>query len=186
MVISMNSEDDITKINDKMDAVLKVLQDFGLNVITQIGGLKHNISVLTSQVEKINDNMLNLKSVGVKLENLGKMKESFNSEFKQIQTLIRQSNLIRKTENKSDKIDEKSARGVLSSLRSKIDSIEDIQELIFNLESVKEKLFAITGGHKVLFEMKSQIKSLKEETMTDSIRLELKKKVTFWINKIEN
>lgn len=182
----MNSEDDITKINDKMDAVLKVLQDFGLNVITQIGGLKHNISVLTSQVEKLNDNMLNLKSIGVKLENLGKMKESFNSELKQIQTLIRQSNLIRKMEIKSDDIDDKSTRGVLSSLRTKIDSIEDIQELIFNLESVKEELFAITGGHKVLFEINGQIKSLKEETLSDLIKSELKKKITFWINKIEN
>jgi hypothetical protein len=142
--------------------------------------------VLTSQVEKLNDSMLNLKSIGVKLENLGKMKESFNSEFKQIQTLIRQSNLIRQTEIKPDGIDEKSTRGVLSSLRAKIDSIEDIQELILNLESVKEELFAITGGHKVLFEINTEIKALKEETMSDSIRSEFKKKVTFWINKIEN
>ena len=182
----MNSEEAITKINDKMDAILKVLQDFGLNVITQIGCLKHNISVLTSQVEKLNDNMLNLKSIGVKLENLGKMKESFNSEFKQIQTLIRQSNLIRNMDIKSEEIDDKSTRGVLSSLRTKIDSIEDIQDLIFNLESVKEELFAITGGHKVLFEINSQIKSLKEEILSDSIKSELKKKITFWINKIEN
>jgi len=103
----MNSEEDITKINDKMDAVLEALQGFGLNIITQIGGLKHNISVLTNQVDKLNDSMLNLKSIGVKLENLGKMKESFNSELKQIQTLIRQSNLIRNMDIKSEEIDEK-------------------------------------------------------------------------------
>lgn len=63
----MNSEDDINK---KMDTVLEVLQKFGLNMITQIGGLKHNISVLTNQVEKLNDSMLNLKSIGVKLEKI--------------------------------------------------------------------------------------------------------------------
>lgn len=182
----MNSEDDITKINEKMDTVLKVLQDFGLNVITQIGGLKHNISVLTSQVDKLNNSLLNLKSIGVKLENLGKMKESFNSDLKQIQTLIKQSNLIGKREKNSKETDEKSTRGVLSLLRTKIDSIEDIQDLIFNLESVKEELFSITGGHKVLFEISSHIKSLKKETLSDSIRTELKKKITFWINKIEN
>jgi hypothetical protein len=182
----MNTEDAIIKINEKMDTVLKVLQDFGLNVITQIGGLKHNINILTSQVDKLNDSMLNLKSISVKLENLGKMKESFNSELQQIQTLIKQSNLIGKLENISKETDEKSTRSVLSLLRTKIDSIEDIQDLIFNLESVKEELFSITGGHKVLFEISNHIKSLKEETLSDSNRTELKKKITFWINKIEN
>ena len=183
---SMSENEEIEKINEKMDTVLKVLQDFGLDVIQNMGGVKHSLNILVDQVNKLNENLLNLKSIGIKLDNISKIKEDLNSDLKYIQSLIIKGSQLNAADLTRGYEVESSSKELLLNLKSELESFTTIDSLISEIESVKEGLFSITGGHRVLFEITSEIKNLKKEQEISETMLEsLGEKITVWINKID-
>ncbi|MCP4761707.1 MAG: hypothetical protein GY870_07995 [archaeon] len=183
----MTNEDELKALNKKMDQVLNVLRDFGLSIIENIGGLKHNLGVITDQVEEVNRSLIYIKGLGVKIEELSNVKNEVSSELKYIQSLIK-AGLIQKPPV-DEKIEvskdlEEAPETILNFLSERITNINNINDLISEIGNVKEKIFTITGGHRVLHEINSEINNLKKEKeISQELIQKIKEKIQFWINK---
>lgn len=186
----MSSEDPtIRELNEKMDTVVKVVQDFGLTFIQNIGSLKHEMQVLTDQVDNLNKIMLDMKGLGVKIDEINKRNKRYQEDIKHIKSLISSIKMGSKSATQieiSPKADEnKTARDYLADFSDSISEIRTSKELVDTLEDLKETLFKITGGHRILFEINKEINAFKKiEELNDDKRDELGEKVQFWINKI--
>lgn len=187
----MTDDPTIQALNQKMDTILKVLQEFGLNFIQNIGNLKHSISILTTHMENFNESIIYLKGLGIKLEELGRIKQDISSELKYIESLIKtnqkpiskENNILVPEENNNTL---KSIE-ILNRFRENLTKYTDIKNLCNDLEVIKEDIFKITGGHRVLFEINNAIKELKKEMqISEDIIKYLDEKTSFWVNKLNN
>ncbi|MHA1729535.1 MAG: hypothetical protein ACTSWY_12485 [Promethearchaeota archaeon] len=185
----MTEKDSINEINEKMDTMLSALQNFGMSMIQNIGNLKHDLIVMTDKVEKLNTNLIYIKSLGPKITELSKSKEHLTSELKYIQSLIKAGNLKKNQQIliTTEKENLHSPRNILISLQKRINDFHDIKSLISDIELAKKEIFTITGGHRTLFEINTEIKKLKKkQDISQEILEDLEEKITFWINKFDS
>ena len=172
----------------KLNAILKAVQSFGLNFIEKMGELKHTMGVLSDQVEKMNKALITVKGLEPKIDEISKMKQEIFSELHLMQSMIKAS-----THKNSDIIKMKSDDGVLDHLimlqtfKTNIQKYTETSILANDLEKAKNKIYEITGGHRVLFEMGEIINQYrqKESLSEPDIRM-LEEKVTFWLNKLKS
>lgn len=181
----------IQALNQKMDTILKVLQEFGLNFIQNIGNLKHSISILTTHMENLNDAIIYLKGLGIKIEELSRIKQDISSELKYIESLIKTNQIpLSKDDNTivtDIKNDSQKSVQILNKFKENLNKYTDIKNICSDLEIIKEDIFKITGGHRVLFEINNTIKELKKETeVTENLIKILDEKTSFWVNKLNN
>ncbi|MHA1870029.1 MAG: hypothetical protein ACTSXF_03690 [Promethearchaeota archaeon] len=192
-------EDVLKGLNNKMDLVVKVLQDYGLNFIQKIGELKHTLSILTEKVENLEKTMVYIKGLGVKIDEISRMKEYFKEEFNEIKSLIKarsQNGALyeeRSSENKIiESIDEETLPDViLERFMNGLEGYTLINEVVSTLENAKEEIFKITGGHRVLYEINNFLKDLKKkdvvnDELNEALKKEIKEKTRMWINKLKS
>ncbi|MHA1819857.1 MAG: hypothetical protein ACTSU2_04270 [Promethearchaeota archaeon] len=192
-------EDVLKELNDKMDLVVKVLQDYGLNFIQKIGELKHTLSILTEKVENLEKTMVYIKGLGVKIDEISRMKEYFKEEFNEIKSLIKarsQNGALyeeHSSENKIiESIDEETLPDViLERFMNGLEGYTLINEVVSTLENAKEEIFKITGGHRVLYEINNFLKDLKKkdvvnDELNEALKKEIKEKTRMWINKLKS
>ena len=75
---------------------------------------------------------------------------------------------------------------VLESFRRNLQTYSKIPELTKDLEEVKKKIYEITGGHRVLFEIGETIKNFNQkESLSESDVKNLEEKIGFWLNKLK-
>ena len=171
-----------------MDTVVKVIQDFGLNMIQNLGTVTHSLNILTRKIEDIEYTITYLKGLGKKLEEVNMNNDKTLGEFKYTQSLIKalriQNNDNSKIESNSDN-ETKSSQSLLEEYNEMLNGLDDIEGIVSQLQSVKESIFEITGGHRILFEINKEIMSLKKiEFVDDSIKDSLHEKIQFWLNKL--
>lgn len=158
-------------IQDKIDSFGQILQKFGLDLIQSIGEMKHTLNVLTEKIDKLEKEIINIKSLKNQLQEENKFKSEILDEIGKIKSI---GNIL------SSKIEEFSSKGVLSLSKKK--SFENplqildfcsqklsnqsisIYELIDVIKKTKEELYVLTGGHKILFELGSFERKLKPDS----------------------
>ncbi|MHA1339336.1 MAG: hypothetical protein ACTSRZ_04510 [Promethearchaeota archaeon] len=185
---SIENNSNNSNLEEKLDKIGKIIQDFGLNFIQNIGELKHAISMLTDKINKVSDTLVDLKGLKVLLEEVSKFKQDINSKLVRIESLIKARNMPNMPfiDNMGNINIDGSMDQILNEFKNNLKSFKNTVELKENLEKLKEKLFEITGGHRVLFEIKNEIQNIKD---TDELSEELINKITekihFWINKLK-
>lgn len=185
------SDDDLKliRLNDKMDTVVQVVQDFGLSFIQNIGSLKHDLQILTDQVETLNKTMIDIKGLGVQIEEINKRNESYQEEIKTIKSLIKSIKMAGKptTEVKvsAGAKNDANSEKLIEDFAEKIPNFTKLDDLVNDLEKLKEEIFKITGGHRILFEINKEIQNLKKAEVIEDVQLDnLQEKAKFWMNKI--
>jgi aspartate aminotransferase-like enzyme len=178
-------------MNEKLNTILKVLQDFGLNVIQNLGQLRKTLTQNTSQVEELAKAVIEVKALGNRLGEVLKMKNDLIAEIGELKTLVRAS--LQKmpathiasgeTEGVSASIaSEMSPEGILQNLLIAIAQESHGEQIYEEFQKAKEQIFRITGGHKVLREINEASKNLKfKEEITDAEKEALEAKINYWI-----
>ena len=181
----MSSPND--KLEKKIDVILEAVQNFGLNFIQKIGELKHSISVLTDQMEKMNKALITVKGLEPKISEISSMKKDLLSELHYLQSQIKTSSFKNSDIIKMKSEDESLEHiELLKDFGKKIESYSSISALTNDLDAVKKKIYEITGGHRILFDMGETIKEFSQkEVLSDSDLEKLKDKVSFWRNKLK-
>ncbi|MBN2155884.1 MAG: hypothetical protein JW776_07555 [Candidatus Lokiarchaeota archaeon] len=175
-------------LEKKIDTILAAVQNFGLNFIQKLGELKHAISILSDQVEKMNKALITVKGLEPKINEITSMKQDLLSELHYLQSQVKVSS-FKNTEVIQMKTDDSSPQylDLLAGLQKQLKQYSDLSMLIHDLEEIKKKIYEVTGGHRVLFEIGETIKQLNSvETLTESELQNLNEKLTFWSNKLKS
>jgi hypothetical protein len=68
-----------------------------------------------------------------------------------------------------------------------IQNTKDINEIKRSLQKIKDNIFELTGGHKILYEISQALNKLNgTKDLSESVRYNLKEKIDFWIAKIKS
>jgi len=158
-------------IQNKIDSFGQILQKFGLDLIQSIGEMKHTLNILSEKIDRVESEIINIKSLKNQLQEENKFKSEILDEIGQIKSM---GNIL------SSKMEEISSKGILSISNKK--SFENplqildfcskklnnqsisMYELIDVIKKTKEELYVLTGGHKILFELGSFERKLKPDS----------------------
>jgi len=183
--------DDIRDIREKVNAITKALEKFGLEVIQNLGQLKRTLTQNTSQVEELTKAIIEVKALGNRLGEVLKMKEDLSLEIAELKNLIKALTLKIPGVRPPPEI---SSPGLIKSLAASTtpqDIINYLLKVIANetrgdqiyeeFQKAKEELFKMTGGHRVLREIADLARGVKgKEEITDLEKNELREKVKTW------
>jgi FtsZ-binding cell division protein ZapB len=162
-----NDEKDVLK--EKIGEFAKILQNFGLNLIQTIGELKHGITTLTEKIDKIDNELIDLKGLKNSLQDVDKFRRETAEELADIKATIKNfGGKISASNNTNNPIapsiispqKPRNAIEILSDFEVKVQAAVNAQELRNILNSIREPLYITTGGHKVLFELRELEKRL--------------------------
>ena len=158
-------------IQDKIDGFGQILQKFGLELIQSIGEMKHTLNILTEKIDKLEKEIISIKGLKNQLQEENKFKSEILNEIVQMKSV---GNIL------TSKLEEFSSKGI--SLPSNKKTSENplqildlcqieisnnnisMHELSEVIKKTKEKLYVLTGGHKILFELGSFERKLKPDT----------------------
>ncbi|MHA1437185.1 MAG: hypothetical protein ACTSPD_06375 [Promethearchaeota archaeon] len=201
MTPSNESEEILTIIKEliksleiKIDGMVSILQKFGLDVITKLGKNELRLKMLTDKVEDLHKSTIDIKGLLPQMNKVIESQKKLENEIELIRTLIQKANFNYKDNNmkienvKIDKtiLDNKNIIAQkFKELQYDLDHIKDANHIKKILEALKEKIFELTGGHKILYEISQEVNKLKNiEVLDDDIKKYFKEKIGFWINKI--
>ncbi len=156
---------------EKIDSFGQILQKFGLELIQSIGEMKHTLNILTEKIDRVESEIIDIKSLKTQLQEENKFKSEILEEMAQIKST---GNIL------NSKLEEFSSKGVLSlskkkSFENPIQILDLCQKKISNksismhrlidiIKKTKEELYVLTGGHKILFELGSFERKLKPDS----------------------
>ena len=157
--------------DEKIDSFGQILQKFGLELIQSIGEMKHTLNILSEKIDRVDKEIINIKSLKNQLQEENKFKSEILDEMSQIKSV---GNIL------TSKLEELSSKGIslpsnkktsenplqiLDLCQKKINnnniSMHELSEVI---KKTKEKLYVLTGGHKILFELGSFERKLKPDS----------------------
>ena len=158
-------------IDEKIDSFGQILQKFGLELIQSIGEMKHTLNILTEKIDKVEKEIINIKSLKNQLQEENKFKSEILDEISQIKSV---GNIL------TSKLEEFSSKGISSVSNKKtfenpLEILDLCQKKISNnnisihelsevIKKTKENLYVLTGGHKILFELGSFERKLKPDS----------------------
>jgi hypothetical protein len=185
------SPNDIKDIHEKVNAIAKALEKFGLDVIQNLGQLKRTLTQNTSQVEELAKAVIEVKAMGNRLSEILKMREDLTSGIADLKNMVKA--LTQKIPG-SRPTPEISSPSLTKSLATatipqdimqyllKVIAKETRGDQIFEeFQKAKEELFKMTGGHRVLRDIADAARALKgKEEITDLEKVELQEKVKEW------
>jgi hypothetical protein len=185
------SPNDVSDIREKVNAITKALERFGLDVIQNLGQLKRTLTQNTSQVEELAKAVIEVKAMGNRLSEILKMREDLTSGIADLKNMVKA--LTQKIPG-SRPTPEISSPSLTKSLATatipqdimqyllKVIAKETRGDQIFEeFQKAKEELFKMTGGHRVLRDIADAARALKgKEEITDLEKVELQEKVKEW------
>jgi hypothetical protein len=184
----------ISSLNDKITELTSTIQKFGLDLITKMGQTNSKIKMLVDKIDKLDESTLDIKSLMPRLNNIIDNQNILESELDLIKSLIQKSNSSLSKEGiEGDKIERdesitKNKQIITEKFKELlifIDNSEDIQQIKDNLLNIKEKIFELVGGHKILYEISQSINKFNNSSsLTENLKDYLKEKINFWINKL--
>ena len=179
----------LENIDKKMDELSKILQKFGLDLITQFGKTTHNIKYLSDKIEDLDKATIEIKGLTPQLVKIIDNQNAIEMELGLIKSLIQ--NIIPHENSESIERDlsiteiKQSISGQLNEFKFEIDKMEDIQLIKTHLESIKHKIFTSIGGSKIPYEISQVINLLNDKkSLTEDLKNNIKKKIGFWINRL--
>ena len=185
-----------SNLNDKMNELSSVIQKFGLDLITKMGQTNSKIKILTDKIEKLDKTTLDIKALLPKLNNIIDNQSILESEIDLIKSLIqRTSTSLSQNELESQKIERNESITInKQDITSKfkdiiriIDNNEEIEKIKSKLENLKEQIFEVTGGHKILYEISQALNKIDNEaSLSETLKNYLKEKIGFWIVKLQS
>ena len=177
-------------LEEKINGFGQILQNFGLNLIQNIGEMKHELSILSDKIGKIEEEIHELKELKFQLHETNRSRSEILSETQKIKNQI--SKLSRRfSDLNSESIISKEQKEVrtpleiLAQLEENVGTIGTAHELLTAIKTAKEDLYLITGGHKVLFAIKTFERKIKPgmDIIHENVAMNLfkKLKVGNWI-----
>jgi len=186
--------DAVKTINEKIQDFTSILQKFGLDLITKLGKTESRLNILSDKIDNLSKATIDVKSFSPQLSKIIDNQKIIESELDLIKSLMQQSSSSlssSKPQGEPIKRDEsitKSRMSIeeqLNLLKNEVESIDDIETIRKKLISMKETIFEITGGHRILYEISQAITILNNEnTFSNDLKIQIKEKIGFWINKL--
>ena len=181
-------------IDEKIENFTSILQKFGLDLITKLGKTESRLNMLTDKIEDLSKATLDVKGLSPQLNKIVDNQKIIESELDLLKNLIKQSNDTlspSKFQNEVIERDESitksriSIEEELNLLKKEIDTLSDIEILKNKLTLIKETIFEITGGHRILYEISQAITILdNNDLLSNDLKTQIKEKIGFWINKL--
>ncbi len=183
-----NSSDKINTIEDKIGSFSEILQNFGLNLIQNIGKITHSIHILTDKIDELFKTTLDIKGLIPQLNKIIEKQDIIESEIDLLKSVISQGIITQKsTEIERDEtttIKSNNAKEIFNNLKKALRSTKDLEKIKALLDETKESIFEITGGHRTLYEISKTITELKNfKEFNESLEKMLLDKIDFWIIK---
>ena len=185
----------IKNLNEKMNEFSSIIQKFGLDIITKMGQTNSKIKMLTNKIDKLDKTTLDIKALLPKLTNIIDNQNILESEIDLLKSLIQRSStsvpqnqLEREIDrDESITIDKQEITNQFKDLVKTLNDTDEIQKIKNKLQKIKENIFEITGGHKILYEISQALNKMNnEESISESLRNDLKEKIEFWIAKLQS
>ncbi|TFG25498.1 MAG: hypothetical protein EU532_11610 [Promethearchaeota archaeon] len=180
-------------LNEKMNELSSIIQKFGLDLITKMGQTNSKIKILTDKIEKLDKATLDIKALQPKLNNIIDNQTILESEIDLIKSLVqRTSTSLSQNELESEKIErnesitinKKEITSKFKDILKTIDNNEEIDKIKSKLENIKEQIFEVTGGHKILYEISQVLNKIDNEaSLSETLKNYLKEKIEFWMVK---
>ena len=181
-------EKTLASVEKKVEKFTEILEKFGLNLIQTLGKTNHQLGVLTEKIERMEKDLVVVKGFGPKFQEISKLRMEFMVENKNIQAQLAnlgnklEFELPQKASKESDEKVAKSPLELLERFRKEVKTASTKSELSQAISSVREQLYILTGGHKILLELRTfehKLQSLDDVTETD-FQNNLTKKITEW------
>jgi len=188
-------ENILIEINDKLDKFTSILQNFGLDLITKLGKNESKLTMLTDKIENLAKATIDIKSFSPILNTLVDRQESIENQLDVLKSLIQKSLQISKTGKMDEGIidrDESITHNFsfitrqFETFKEEIAKIERTEKAKDILIKIKEDIFELTGGHRILYEISQVIKLLEDKApFDDELKSILREKIGFWMNKLK-
>jgi hypothetical protein len=188
--IAKNAKD----LDDKIENFTSILQKFGLDLITKLGKTESRLNMLSDKIDELSKATIDVKSLSPQLSKIVDNQKVIESELDLLKSLLKHSNSSLSSSKppvESIERDESvtknriSIEEELNLLKNEVAQMNDVKMVRNRLSSIKETIFEITGGHRVLYEISQAISSLdKENGLSNEVKAELEEKIGFWINKL--
>lgn len=185
----------IKNIDEKMNEFSLIIQKFGLDIITKMGQTNSKIKMLTDKLDNLDKTTLDIKALLPKLTNIIDNQNIIESEIDLLKSLIQRSStsmpqnqLEREIDrDESITINKQEITNQFKGLMKTLNDTDEIQQIINKLQKIKENIFEITGGHKILYEISQALNKMNnDESISESLRNDLKEKIEFWIAKLQS
>lgn len=185
----------IKNLNEKMNEFSLIIQKFGLDIITKMGQTNSKIKMLTDKLDNLDKTTLDIKALLPKLTNIIDNQNIIESEIDLLKSLIQRSStsmpqnqLEREIDrDESITINKQEITNQFKDLMKTLNDTDEIQQIINKLQKIKENIFEITGGHKILYEISQALNKMNnDESISESLRNDLKEKIEFWIAKLKS
>ncbi|MHA1674746.1 MAG: hypothetical protein ACTSYI_14090 [Promethearchaeota archaeon] len=166
--------------NSQMQKFGEILQKFGLDLIQSIGEMKHNLSILTGKIEKIEKELIELKGIKNQLQENSRLREEFvgitakmekqlrllHSKFDQYEQFSSppQNNHVQLNKSSTSTSSSDDPVEIISDYQAQIDSLTNFSDLIQLVKKMKEQIYLATGGHKILLELRTYRLALEKDS----------------------
>ena len=173
----------------KIESFSSILQKFGLQFIQSIGELKHSNEILVEKIRKIEKELLDLKSLELKLHEINSARDKMVKKITKIEKFMESVNSklsesggrLVNTPQGPPKKSHQTPKEVLNDLIDTIPKEDDVKSLRTLLNSAKEEIYVLTGGHMILFKLREEIRKLRPSTAIDNkLKDTLLEKVNSW------
>ncbi|MFX1276617.1 MAG: hypothetical protein ACFFBP_05435 [Promethearchaeota archaeon] len=188
-------ENILIEINGKLENFSLILQNFGLDLITKLGKNESKLTMLTDKIENLAKATLDIKAFTPILNKIVDRQKSIESELDLLKSLIQQSLQMRKTGKLNESLikrDESITNNFelikqnFENFKEEIDKIEQTEKAKEILIKIREDIFELTGGHRILYEIAQVIKLLEDKIpFDDELKTILRDKIGFWMNKLK-
>jgi chromosome segregation ATPase len=146
----------------KISKFSEILQKFGLDLIQTIGGLSHDVGVLSAKIENIDKSIIEIKGIKTQLHETIKIQREWQKEITDIKTSIRSLNQKFGTslaypedkQSQYSKLNE-TPLDVLDKFKEEITMAREVYSIQTAIKNAKERIFILTGGHKILIELRA-------------------------------
>lgn len=176
-----------TEVTEKLNAILKILQDFGLNVINHLGQVKKAVSVLTDKVDSLAEATIQVKGLGTRLGEVIRSNDKITEDLNYLKKMARNQ---AGTQNNHDNGGTPAPRTPLPSSDTQaafehaekiLHGSEDRDEYQQTLQQLQEDLYEINGPSPILPEIRKTINRCKQaDAITGAVKSEILAKLEAW------
>ncbi len=182
----------IKNLDEKMNDLSSILQKFGLDLITKLGQTNSTIKMLADKIIELDKATIDIKALLPKLNNIINNQKLIENELDLIKSLTQKVNVP--VENENELKSEELAREELNiknkpliieqltKLKKELNTHDNTQDIVKELENVKEYILELIGGHRILYDISQAINKLStEEVLSEKLKNYLRERINYWI-----
>ena len=176
--------------DEKINKFGQILQKFGLDLIQKIGEMKHSLEILTGKIDSIENELIELKGLKTQLHETARYQQATHKEIANIKASIENINSRMGNSAPIEQIqveppqELESSKAILLEFEKNLENCSSAGELLKVLSNAKKQIYEITGGHRILLEMREFERRLRPNASLDQsdIKSVLKNKIKDWIS----